>query len=251
MRGKSFMSSLWLAALVAAALPMLCPGQGSAGAAANDADPCDAKKQAKVKQKTEQFEQNLRDALGPSTLRNVNFDPCKKKADLGANIAGCNLEASDGKVNANCPQSTADRFAKAEQDAKDNGNPQVKGRATMFGGPADSSTNGWAGKTADGSSTRVPGVAVNADGNATDSYNRSHLGGYWLVHMDDGDWVYRQTDLGPAGWTGNKIDLTAGSLPAHGMSVTTPASWNNVSATYLGKDSSYAQYNGKCVGKCR
>ena len=89
------------------------------------------------------------------------------------------------------------------------------------------------------------------DGNATDSFNRSHLGGYWLVHMDDGDWVYRQTDLGPAGWTGNKIDLTAGSLPAHGMSVTTPASWNNVSATYLGKDSSYAQYNGKCVGKCR
>ena len=214
-------------------------------------DPCDAKKQAEVRQKKKQFEQTVGKDLGDGALRKADFDPCSGKASLGANVAGCTIDAKDGKVNADCPSGANGDISKAEKDAIDAGNSHLTGRATMFGGPGDSSTNGWDNLTASGESTRTPGIAVNADGNATDAFNRSHLGGYWILHMDDGDWIYRQTDLGPAGWTGNKFDLSAGSLPAHGLSTSTQTSWNNVTGTYLGKDSGYAQYNGKCVANCR
>jgi hypothetical protein len=265
-------SSLWPAALVAAALGVLCPRQASAQRSGADASPCDARKQVEAMQKKAQFEQTIAKSLGSGALRQVDFDPCQGTAKLGADVGGCAIDADNGQVNANCPGASGDALAGAgdaptgdpasakktggpdwaqkEQDAIDNGNAQVKGRATMFGGPLDKSTGGWSSPTASGESTHTPGVAVNTDGNATDAANRSRLGGYWLMHMPDGDWVYRQTDLGPAGWTGNKIDLTAGSLPAHGISVTTPASWSNVNGTYLGKDPTYAPYNGKCVANC-
>ncbi|MCX5788699.1 MAG: hypothetical protein NTX64_09395 [Elusimicrobia bacterium] len=134
------------------------------------------------------------------------------------------------------------------------GGPTVKGRMTAFGGSCDRGDSGaTATRVASGS---VPGVAVNVDGSATGAGNRSRLNGYWLVKMADGDWIFRQIDLGPGSGPyskGVRVDLSAAALPAHGYgpcSVNT-FSQGNVAATYLGKSASWAAYNGKCVGGCR
>ena len=139
------------------------------------------------------------------------------------------------------------------RDSLNSGGPTVRGKMTTFGGKFDS---GDSGRTASGvMSGSVPGVAVNVDGHATGAGNRSRLNGYWLVKMADGDWIYRQIDLGPGSKPyrkGVRVDLSAGALAAHGYSArkVNSLSFDNVTATYLGKNRSWAAYNGKCVGGC-
>ena len=140
------------------------------------------------------------------------------------------------------------------RDALNSGGPTVKSRMSSFGGNFDRGDNG---KTATGvRSWKVPGVAVNVDGNFKSKGNRSRLNGYWLVKMPDGDWIYKQIDLGPGRKpyrNGVHIDLSAAALPAHGHSPreVNSLTYNHVVATYLGKDRSWAPLNGKCVANCR
>ena len=242
-------NSLRLALFAAVVLSVLCPAQGSGlQHSKHKADPCSSLSRTEVKKRKAHLEKQIRKGLKNGTLHHIQMDPCAGTVHLKTTIEGCDITARNGHVSNSCHGASAAAGAHKGFAAK---GPSVRGQATMFGGPADKSTNGWSNRTANGESTRTPGVAVNVDGNALSSGNRSRLGGYWLMHMPDGDWVYRQTDLGPSGWTGHKIDFSAGSLPAHGISVSTPMSWNNISGTYLGKNASYAQYNGKCVSNCR
>ena len=81
----------------------------------------------------------------------------------------------------------------------------INGKASWFGGPHDPSDSGH---TASGGTTAEPGIAI---------YNPGTLGGYWRVHLPNGRTaVLKQTDIGPAPWTGKKVDFTYSALKALG-----------------------------------
>lgn len=74
----------------------------------------------------------------------------------------------------------------------------VKGRVSTFGPP----TEGWM-PTASGISVRKPGIAL---------YRSGTMGRFFCVRIGRHQAILRQTDFGPAPWTGRKIDVTgAGS----------------------------------------
>ena len=99
----------------------------------------------------------------------------------------------------------------------------VSGKVSWFGGPHDSSDSGH---TASGVPTSVPGIAV---------YNRATLGGYWRVTAPNGKTaVLKQTDLGPADWTGRKVDVTYSALGQLGYNEGNFPTDGQVHATYLG-----------------
>ena len=89
--------------------------------------------------------------------------------------------------------------------------PQLHGRASVFGNDpvqafGDLSDNGI--RALDGRSTALGGIAV---------MRRSTLGGWWWVCAPRGILrsgvtrchLVRQTDIGPAAWTGRVLDVTA------------------------------------------
>jgi murein DD-endopeptidase MepM/ murein hydrolase activator NlpD len=103
--------------------------------------------------------------------------------------------------------------------------PQVSGKVSWFGGPHDPSSGPT---TASGASVREPGIAV---------YNRSTLGGYWKVTAPNGRTaVLRQTDLGPAPFTGRKVDVTYSALGQLGYNEGNFPTDSVVKASYLGKN---------------
>jgi cell wall-associated NlpC family hydrolase len=104
------------------------------------------------------------------------------------------------------------------------GQPSISGRISWFGGPDDPSAGGT---PASGIPISHPGIAV---------YNTHTLGGYWLVKMPNGrQAVLQQTDLGPAPWTGRKIDFTYSALPELGYTEQNFPTDALAHATYLGK----------------
>ena len=100
----------------------------------------------------------------------------------------------------------------------------VTGKVSWFGGPGDPSSGPT---TASGLPVSVPGIAL---------YNRATLGGYWRVTTADGRTaIVKQTDLGPAPWTGRSIDFTYTSLPRFGYTTGNFPTDSIAHATYLGK----------------
>jgi len=103
--------------------------------------------------------------------------------------------------------------------------PSVSGKLSWFGGPGDATDSG---RTASGGTTAEPGIAV---------YNRATLGGYWRVTTPNGKTVVlKQTDLGPAPFTGRKIDVTYSALAQLGYNEHNFPTDSVGKAEYLGKN---------------
>ncbi|HTA98677.1 MAG TPA: hypothetical protein VK730_13675 [Solirubrobacteraceae bacterium] len=100
----------------------------------------------------------------------------------------------------------------------------VTGKVSWFGGPNDSTDSGH---TASGATTATPGIAV---------YNRATLGGYWKVTdtKTGRSAVLKQTDLGPAPFTGRKIDVTYSALNRFGYGEHNFPTDSTFKAEYLG-----------------
>lgn len=100
----------------------------------------------------------------------------------------------------------------------------VNGKVSWFGGPHDAETGNS--KTASGASTSEPGIAI---------YNRATLGGYWKVTANNGKTaVLKQTDLGPAPFTGRAIDVTYSALGKFGYNEGNFPTDSTFKAVYLG-----------------
>jgi hypothetical protein len=113
----------------------------------------------------------------------------------------------------------------------------VAGKVSWFGGPHDAETGNS--KTASGAPTSVPGIAI---------YNRATLGGYWKVTAANGkSAVLKQTDLGPAPFTGRKIDVTYSALGKLGYNEGNFPTDSTFKATYLGQDPGAAATAAKAV----
>jgi hypothetical protein len=83
------------------------------------------------------------------------------------------------------------------------------------------------GKTASGAPATAPGIAV---------YNHQTLGGYWLIRLPNGHAaVVRQTDIGPAPWTGRTFDFTASLVQSLGYTTKNFPTDSRASGEYLGK----------------
>lgn len=101
----------------------------------------------------------------------------------------------------------------------------LTGKVSWFGGPGDPTDSGH---TANGETTKTPGIAV---------YNHSTLNGYWRVRAPNGKTVVlKQTDIGPAPWTGRKIDVTYSALGKFGFGEHNFPTDSQFSAEYLGKN---------------
>lgn len=82
-------------------------------------------------------------------------------------------------------------------------------------------------KTATGIPTSQGGIAV---------YNQETLGGWWAVVFPNGrTLILKQTDIGPAPWTGRVVDVAGGSIQAAGYSKSNFPTDSIVHAVYLGK----------------
>ena len=83
-----------------------------------------------------------------------------------------------------------------------------------------------------GASNNEPGIAV---------LNRSTLGGYYRLRIKDAKgrerfMTVRQTDIGPAGWTGKKVDINARLASDLGYSPRDfPSNTQVIGYSYLGK----------------
>jgi murein DD-endopeptidase MepM/ murein hydrolase activator NlpD len=108
--------------------------------------------------------------------------------------------------------------------------PEVSGKVSWFGGRNDPTDSGH---TASGGTTREPGIAI---------YNKATLGGYWRVTAPNGRTaILRQTDLGPAPFTGRKVDVTYSALGQLGYNEHNFPTDSQVKATYLGKNKPASQ----------
>jgi hypothetical protein len=100
----------------------------------------------------------------------------------------------------------------------------LNGTVSWFGGPNDPTSGPT---TASGSPISAGGIAV---------YNEATLGGYWNITFPNGHTVIlKQTDIGPAPWTGRTIDVAYSSLNAAGYNENNFPTNGNVRAEYLGK----------------
>ena len=101
---------------------------------------------------------------------------------------------------------------------------KVSGKSSWYGGPNDSQDNN---KPASGIPNTVPGIAI---------MNRETLGGWWRVKLWNGqEYDIQQTDLGPAAWTGKKIDFNYSAVKAMGFTEKNFPTGKVASAQYLGK----------------
>ncbi|MGI8847273.1 MAG: hypothetical protein ACR2GX_03265 [Candidatus Dormibacteria bacterium] len=100
---------------------------------------------------------------------------------------------------------------------------RLDGKTSWFGGPGDPSDSG---QTASGIPESVPGIAV---------YNHATLRGYWLVQFPNGKkLVLQQTDIGPAPWTGRKVDIIYSALPKAGYTESNFPTDGTVHTRFLG-----------------
>jgi CHAP domain-containing protein len=115
-----------------------------------------------------------------------------------------------------------------------------QGKVSWFGGPNDPSAGS---STASGLPVSVPGIAAHPPGvSPLAQENHDRLGGYWLIGFPNGKQVVlQQTDIGPSA-NGRVVDVTYSALPYAGYSESNFPTDSNVTATYLGKGSQYAQY---------
>ena len=111
------------------------------------------------------------------------------------------------------------------------------GKISCFGGPGDPSSGPT---TSSGAPVSVPSIST---------YNQATKGGYWLVHMPNGkSAVLKQTDIGPAPWTGRNFDFTYTALPLLGYSQGNFPTDATITGTYLGK-SVPSQYSHLVIGQ--
>lgn len=105
----------------------------------------------------------------------------------------------------------------------------LSGGISFFGGPTDPTSGST---TASGAPVSTPGIAVN---------NQSTLGGWWLVKLPNGViTLVRQTDIGPANWTGRVFDFTYSLLSYLGYTTsnfptTTASTPSSATGVYIGK----------------
>lgn len=100
-----------------------------------------------------------------------------------------------------------------------------RGRTSWYGGPNDRLDNDKPALA--GASNRNPGIAV---------YNRKTLGGWWRVVFPNGrSLVLQQTDIGPAPWTGKKVDVNYTAVRRAGYTESNYPTGGTVEYHYLGK----------------
>jgi hypothetical protein len=100
----------------------------------------------------------------------------------------------------------------------------VKGKISWFNDNVESTASGQKG-----------GIAV---------YNQQTLGGWWLVKLPNGAEEYiKQTDIGPAPWTGRKFDFSQNNLEAIGYTTGNFPTDSEIEATYVGKQYPVATKN--------
>lgn len=110
----------------------------------------------------------------------------------------------------------------------------VNGKVSYFGGPSDPTDSGH---TANGETTKTPGIAV---------YNHGTLNGYWRVTAPNGKTVVlKQTDIGPAPFTGRKIDVTYSALGKFGYGEHNFPTDSEFKATYLGRNAGQQAQEGQ------
>jgi hypothetical protein len=103
-------------------------------------------------------------------------------------------------------------------------NSSLTGEVSWFGGPHDPTSGPT---TASGAPVTQPGIAI---------YNEATLGGWWRVKFPNGKTAdLQQTDIGPAPWTGRKVDVTYSALGSVGYTETDFPTNSTVTATYLGR----------------
>lgn len=109
------------------------------------------------------------------------------------------------------------------------GGQKLTGKISWFGGPNDAMSGPT---TASGAPVSQPGIST---------YNKGTLGGYWRVKLPNGKTaVLKQTDIGPAPWTGKKFDFTSSSLKGLGYSEKNFPTGATITGEYLGKHPSGA-----------
>jgi hypothetical protein len=120
--------------------------------------------------------------------------------------------------------SHAAEIARAQKRATSSGiGDVVAGKISWYGGPNDGQDND---KPASGVPNTVPGIAV---------MNSRTLGGWWEVTMSDGRKVrLQQTDIGPAAWTGKKLDFNHTAVKQLGYTEQNFPTGGSASARYLG-----------------
>lgn len=100
-----------------------------------------------------------------------------------------------------------------------------RGKTSWYGGPRDSGDNDR--PALPGATNKNPGIAV---------YNRQTLGGWWRVVFPNGrSLVLQQTDLGPAPWTGKKVDVNYTAVRKAGYTEGSYPTGATVEYHYLGK----------------
>lgn len=101
----------------------------------------------------------------------------------------------------------------------------LTGKVSWFGGPHDPTSGPT---TASGSPISAGGIAF---------YSHETLGGYWSITYPNGRTVIeKQTDYGPAPWTGRLFDVAYTSLAGAGYTESNFPTNGTVKATYLGKN---------------
>jgi len=87
-------------------------------------------------------------------------------------------------------------------------------------------------RTASGASTSEPGISISEAA----PWRYQTLGGYWRVHMPNGRTaILRQTDIGPARWTGRMLDFTYTALQQLGYTEGSFPTDAVASAEYIGR----------------
>lgn len=105
----------------------------------------------------------------------------------------------------------------------------LAGRVSWFGGPNDPTSGPT---TASGEPVTVPGIAV---------FNTATLGGYWRVTFPNHRTaILRQTDIGPAPYTGRVLDVLYSALSAIGYSEHDFPTDSTIAAEYLGSSPKWA-----------
>ena len=100
----------------------------------------------------------------------------------------------------------------------------VSGKISWFGGPNDKTSGHW---TASGEPVSRPGIAI---------YNTATLKGYWLLKGPSSNlWIVKQTDIGPAPWTGRTIDYTYTLVKVMGYTEQNFPTDASAEAVYLGR----------------
>lgn len=108
----------------------------------------------------------------------------------------------------------------------------VEGKISWFGGPGDPTSGPT---TASGLPVAVPGIAI---------YDPGTLGNFWLL-KGPGSFlaIVEQTDLGPAPWTGRKIDYTYTLVKLAGYTTSNFPTDSTARAVNLGKGVDEANAN--------